>query len=387
MYNFDEVISRHKTNSVKWDSIKKKYNKENLLPMWVADMDFKIAPEIVEATVLRAKHATYGYTYPSESFYKSIIRWNKKRNNYEIKKEWINVSSGVVPLIKAAIHGFTEKNDKVLIQTPVYPPFHNSVVAFERQLIKNPLKFDGEKYIIDFIDFEEKIKSGVKLFILSNPHNPVGRVWTKEELNKIVEICYENNVKILSDEIHSDIIYKNYNHVILNSVSEKARNISIVCAAPSKTFNIAGLNTSYVIVENEVVRKQMWESMSSIGINSVNIFGLSAAEAAYNYGEQWLDEMLEYVEKNAEFVCDYIYEKLPKVKVYKPQSTYLMWLDFRQYEISQQDLMDKLINEANVVLNSGLDFGEEGVGFVRLNIGCPISMIKQCIDQIAKAFS
>lgn len=387
MYDFDKIIIRKGTNSVKWDMIVKKYNNDQLLPMWVADMDFEIAPVITEAIKKRAEHMTYGYTFPSDEFYESIINWNKKRNNYEIKKEWLTVSNGVVPSIKAAILGFTEKGDKILINTPVYPPFHHSVLDSKRELVTSPLVFDGEKYNIDFDDFESKIKEGVKLFVLSNPHNPIGRVWSKEELEKIVDICYENNVKILSDEIHSDIIYAGNKHVVINTVSEKAKNISIVCAAPSKTFNIAGLGTSFVIVENEVVRKQMWDTMSSMGINSVNLFGLTAGEAAYAHGEKWLDEMLEYIEENADFVCNYIHEKLPEVKVSKPQSTYLMWLDFRKYDMAQSELMNKLVNEAHVVLNSGADFGEEGNGFVRLNIGCPRSMIKQCLDQINEAFN
>lgn len=386
MYNFDNVIERRGTDCIKWDMIAKKYNDEELLPMWVADMDFEILPEISTAVEKRARHLTYGYTYPSDDFYESIIKWNEKRNNYEMKKEWMNVSIGVVPSIKAAILAFTDKEDKILITTPVYPPFHHSVIDLKRELVTSPLKFDGEKYNIDFEDFEKKIKTGVRLFVFSNPHNPAGRVWTREELEKITDICYENNVKILSDEIHSDIVFKGKSHVVINSVSEKARNISIVCAAPSKTFNIAGLSTSYVVVENEVVRKQMWEAMSSIGVNSVNLFGLTAGEAAYKHGEQWLEEMLAYVEENADFVLSYAAEKLPGVKTYKTDGTYLMWLDFSSYGLSQADLMNKLIKEAKVVLNSGTDFGQEGHGFVRLNIGCPRLMIKTCIDRIAEAF-
>lgn len=386
MYNFDKLIQRRGTNSYKWDKIFNKYKNDKLLPMWVADMDFEIAPEIAEAVKKRAEHLTYGYTYAPYSFFESIINWNKKRNNYEVKKEWMNFSIGVVPSIKAAIYGFTEKDDKVLIQTPVYPPFHHSVTSAKRELVTSSLIFDGEKFNIDFDDFENKIKSGIKLFILSNPHNPVGRVWTREELEKIADICYDNNVKIVSDEIHSDIIFKGSKHIVFNTVSEKAGKISIICAAPSKTFNIAGLSTSYVIVENEVIRKQMWDAMDSTGISAVNLFGLTAAEAAYTHGEKWLDEMLEYVEGNADFACKYIAERLPKIKAYKAQSTYLMWLDFRQYGLTQSELTDKLVNEARVVLNSGADFGEEGTGFMRLNIGCPRSMIKECLDRIYEAF-
>jgi len=387
MYDFDKLIIRQGTNSLKWDMIAEKYKDDHLLPMWVADMDFEIAPEIAAAVKKRAEHMTYGYTYPSDSFYESIINWNKKRNNYEIKREWLNVSIGVVPSMKAAILGFTETGDKILINTPVYPPFHHAITAAKRELVTSPLIFDGEKYNIDFNDFENKIKTGVKLYLLSNPHNPVGRVWTKEELKRIVDICYENNVKIFSDEIHSDIVFAQSKHVVINTVSEKAKNISIVCAAPSKTFNIAGLSTSYVIVENEVVRKQMWDALSGMGINSVNLFGLTACEAAYVYGEKWLDEMLEYIDGNVDFVCNYIHENVPLIKAHKPQSTYLMWLDFRKYNMTQTDLMDKLISKAHVVLNDGADFGEDGEGFVRLNIGCPRSMIKQCLEQIAEAFN
>lgn len=387
MYNFDEIIDRRGTNSLKWDSITKKYNQDNLLPMWVADMDFKIAPEITDAVIERAKHMTYGYTFPGEEYHESIIKWNKKRHGFDIKKQWIAVSPGVIPAIRAAIYGFSDANDKILILTPVYTPFHNSVKEAKRELITSSLVFDGEKYNINFDDFEEKIKSGVKLFIMSNPHNPIGRVWTKEELIKIGDICFKYNVKVLSDEIHSDIIYKNKKHYIFNSVSENASNISILCQAPSKTFNIAGLCTSHVIVENEEVRKQMWMAMSSIGIELVNIFGIVSCQAAYTYGEQWVEEMVEYVEDNADFVCEYMKEKLPLVKTFKPESTYLMWLDFRAYNLKQEELMKKLVNESRVVLNSGLDYGADGIGFARLNIGCPRSMIKECIDRIANVFN
>lgn len=386
MYDFDKIVKRTGTNCFKWDRITSIYNKNDLLPMWIADMDFEMEPKIAQAVKDRASHLIYGYTYASDNFYDNIIKWNKKRNGYAINKEWINVSIGVVPSIKAAIFGFTDIDDKVMIQTPVYPPFYHSVTKAKRKLIKNPLIFDGEKYNIDFNDFEKKIKTGVKLFILSNPHNPIGRVWTAEELNKMVNICYENNVKILSDEIHSDIIFKGYKHTVINSVSHKAKNISIVCQSPSKTFNIAGLSSSFVIVENEVVRKQMWDSMDSVGIDSVNLLGLTAFEAAYTHGEKWLEEMLEYVEGNADFTVDYIRDKLPQIKIFKPQATYLMWLDFRNYKLNQQELMNKLINGAKVVLNNGADFGEDGKGFVRLNIGCPREMVKECLDRIYSEF-
>ncbi len=386
MYNFDKVIKRTGTDSYKWDMIAKKYKRDDLLPMWIADMDFEIAPEITQAVKKRADHMTYGYTYPSESFFDSIIKWNEKRYSYHVEREWLNVSIGVVPSIKAAIYGFTRKGEKILIQTPVYPPFHQSVIQAERELVTNPLTFDGEKYNIDFEDFENKIKTGVKLFILSNPHNPLGRVWTKDELSKMADICYEHNVKILSDEIHSDIVFKGYKHRVMNSVSNNAKNISIVCQAPSKTFNIPGLSTSFVIVENEVLRKRMWDSMAAIGINSVNLFGIVAGEAAYTHGEKWLDEMLLYVEENADYVIDYINEKLPKIKTYKLQATYLMWLDFRNYGLSHNDLINKLIQEAGVVFNSGTDFGEAGNGFFRLNIGCPRELIKECLDRIYEVF-
>ncbi|NLJ58910.1 MAG: pyridoxal phosphate-dependent aminotransferase [Tissierellia bacterium] len=386
MYDFDKVIKRVGTNSYKWDMVAREYDRDDLLPMWIADMDFEIAPEIIQAVKKRADHKTYGYTYPSDNFYDSIIKWNEKRNSYHVKREWMNVSTGVVPSIKAAIYGFTEKEDKILIQTPVYPPFHRSITQAKREIVTSPLIFDGNNYTIDFQDFENKIKSGVKLFILCNPHNPIGRVWTKEELSKMTDLCYENNVKILSDEIHSDIILKGYKHTVINTVSEKAKNISLVCQSPSKTFNIAGLSTSFIIVENEVLRKQMWDSAAALGIDSVNLFGLTAVEAAYTYGEKWLDEMLLYIEANGEFVVNYIKEKLPKIKTYKPQATYLMWLDFRACNLSQGDLMNKLINGARVVLNSGTDFGEEGQGFVRLNIGCSKAMLKECLDRIYHEF-
>lgn len=372
---------------MKWDCNKRYFGVDDILPLWVADMDFEVCPEIVKAIQQRANHFTFGYTKPGEQYYKSFINWNKKRNNYDIKKEWILNVSGVIPAFKAAIYAFTEIGDKVLIQTPVYPPFHKSVNVSGRKLVKNSLQFDGEKYQIDFDDFEKKIKDGVKLFVLCSPHNPIGRVWTKDELAKIVDICYLNNVIIASDEIHSDLVFEGYKHIPTAMSSENAKNITITCMAPSKTFNIAGLKSAAIVVENDELRDKIDKALKVFGQEGVNIFGYTAFEAAYTYGERWLEELLVYLQNNIIFVNDYIKTYIPKIKTFKPEGTYLMWLDFSEYGLTQNELVNKLVKEAKVGLNNGLTFGDEGIGFMRLNIGTPKSILEEGLYKIRKVFS
>lgn len=372
---------------MKWDYNNKYFGEDDILPLWVADMDFEVCPDIVKAIQQRANHLTFGYTKPGEQYYKSFIDWNRKRNNYYIEKDWISNVPGVIPALKAIIYACTEIGDKVLIQTPVYPPFHKSVNASERILVKNSLQFDGVKYQIDFDDFEKKIKDGVKLFVLCSPHNPIGRVWTKEELAKMVDICYQNNVIIASDEIHSDLIFEGYKHIPTAISCENAKNITITCMAPSKTFNIAGLKAAAIVVENNELRKKTDKAINVFGHEGVNIFGYTAFEASYTHGERWLEELLVYLQNNIIFVNDYIKTYMPKINTFKPEGTYLMWLDFSEYGLTQNELVNKLVKEAKVGLNNGITFGDEGIGFMRLNIGTPKSILEEGLYKIRKVFS
>ncbi|MTI68854.1 MAG: pyridoxal phosphate-dependent aminotransferase [Firmicutes bacterium] len=383
-YNFDKVIDREGSDCIKWDHVDLYFGKKDLLPMWVADMDFEVPKEINEAIKKRTEHGVYGYTKRPDSFYYSLINWTNKRHNWDIKKEWIIYTPGVVPAINIAINAYTKPGDKVIIQSPVYFPFSESVKNNGRQLIDNELKLENGRYVMDFEDLEKKIDSRVKLLILCSPHNPIGRVWNEEELKKLGEICLKNDILIVSDEIHSDIIYKGSKHIPISNISNKLANNTITCLAPSKTFNIAGLSASSIIIPNEKLRIEFNKEIDNLHIGMANIFGMVALEAAYNYGEKWLEELLEYLEGNVKFVMDFI-DDIPNVNVIRPEGTYLMWIDFNGLELNDEKLKDLIINKAKVALNDGEDFGPGGKGFKRMNIACPRSILKEGLERIAKA--
>lgn len=381
-YNFDEIIDRKNTNSIKWNNA---YKNRDILPMWIADMDFKVADEIVDAFKNRIEHSIFGYDIRPDSYYESIINWVKKRHNWDIKKEWILFSPGIVPGLNIAALTFVEPNEKIIIQPPIYPPFFGVVKNNKRNSLENPLKFNGEKYIIDFKDLERKIDKDTKMLLLCSPHNPVGRVWERWELEKLGDICLKNDILIVSDEIHSDIIYEGYKHTPIASISEELLMNTITLMAPSKTFNIAGLYTSFVIIPNEKLREKYENSINNLGIGSTNTFGIEGLKAAYNFGEEWLDQVLKYIEDNADFAIDYIEKNIPKVKVAKPEGTFLLWLDFTQLGLNQDELMKLMLDEGKVWLNDGSTFGKEGEGFLRLNIGCPRSILEEGLKRVKEA--
>ena len=384
-FKFDEVIDRSNNFSAKWSEMDKKYGTNELLPMWVADMDFKTAPCIIDALNSRLEQEIYGYTTRSDSYNKSIVNWILKRYNWNIKSEWLIYSPGVIPTISLIIQEMTNKNDKVMIQEPVYSPFNNVVKDNERELVISPLKkLEDGSYVMDYEDIESKIKD-VKLFILCNPHNPVGRVWTKEELKKLGDICIKHDVKVISDEIHSDIIFKGYNHTPFASISEEFAQNSITCMAPTKTFNIAGLQMSYVILPNTDDYKALDFAFARIDIRRNNAFSLVATEAAYNHGEDWLEELLEYLEGNIDFAINYIKENIPSLKVKKPEGTYLLWVDFSELGLDNDELNKLLVEKGKVALNNGSSFGVGGHNYQRINLACPRSMVKEALERIKKA--
>ena len=387
-YNFDSETDRTGTYSYKWDGAYRYFGTNDVIPLWIADMDFKAPPEVVEALEKRASHGIYGYTKEESEHKEPFINWAKKRYGYEVKEEWIINTPGVVPAICAAIQCLTEKNDGVLIQPPVYPPFFGSVENNDRKLVLNPLIVENGKYEIDFEDFENKIKTeNVKLFLLCNPQNPVGRVWSSEDLDRMLKICAENDVMVFSDEIHGDIIYKGNDFKSVLTLGEKYHDRLIVATAPSKTFNIAGLYYSNIIIPDEDLRKKISFVFTQLNVSAENVFSIEAGRAVYEYGEQWVDELVKYLEANAEYVVDFFNEKLPKVKAYKPESTYLMWVDFSELFDKQEKLIDFLINEAKVGLNDGTTFSEDYVGFARLNIASPRSIIKEGLERLEKALN
>lgn len=384
-YNFDEVIDRSMTNSVKWNFNKKFFGYEDVLPMWVADMDFKSPPEVINAIIKRAEHGIFGYSDRMESYYDSVISWMEKRHNWNIEKEWLCTCPGVVPAINFIIKAFTEQDDKVIVQSPVYYPFYNAIKNNGCEIVKNPLKPVDDTYEMDFDDLEKKIDSRVKLLILSNPHNPVGKVWSKETLTKLGDICRKNNIIIISDEIHADLVYRKFTHIPFASISKEFEQNSITCTAPSKTFNLAGLHASNIIIPNENIRKKYLRELKSCSIHTINLFGIVACEAAYRYGEEWLEQLIDYLEENKLFLEKYVKERIPSLKVIKAEGTYLIWIDCRKLGLSPLELKDFMLAKAKIAFDEGYIFGSEGEGFERINIACPLSVLKEALERIEKA--
>lgn len=380
-YDFDKVIERRNTNCEKWDAMG-----EDVLPMWVADMDFEVLPEILEAVKKRAGHAVYGYTRFSDKYYDAVISWVKRRHNWNIKKEWIVYSPGIVTGLNLIVKALNQVGDKIIIQTPVYYPFFRAIENNGFRVLRNPLKFENGKYKMDFEDLEKKLKDKrVKTLILCSPHNPVGRVWTKEELKKLGDLCLENGVTVVSDEIHSDIIYKENEHTTFGAISKDFENNSIVCISASKTFNLAGLRTSSLIIPNKELRRKVINVIESIGNAEPNAFSECASVAAYNNGEQWLSELMDYLKENLNFMKKYISENMPYVKVIEPEGTYLAWLDFSALKMDPRELHEFILKKAKVWLDEGYIFGDEGNGFERINLACPRSILKEGLERINKA--
>ena len=383
--NFDFFIDRKNTDCVKWDALNEVFGREDILPLWIADMDFKSSPEIINEIVKRAEHGVFGYPKGGKETFLSFLEWNKKRNGLSIDGDWIITCPGIVTAFSIAIQAFTKEGENVLIQTPVYPPFHSAVRSNNRVMVENELVEKDGYYTIDFQDFEQKIvENNVRLFILCSPHNPIGRVWRKEELEKMADICLKHDVKIFSDEIHSDLILSGNRFISMLSF-ERFKSITIGAMAPSKTFNIAGLYASVVIIPNEALRAEYKKTGEKSAIGGLNIFGYTALEASYKHGEKWLKEALEYIEDNADYMDSFIKNNMPEIKYRKPEGTYLGWLDFRNIFTLQKDLDDFLVNKAKVGLNSGIAFGKTGEGFVRINFGCQRSILAEALNRIENA--
>lgn len=381
-FNFDKIIDRTNNFSAKWSEMNKNFGTNNLLPMWVADMDFLTAPCVMEALKDRLEQGIFGYTTRPSSYNESIVNWLDNRFSWKINQEWLMFSPAVITSISLLIQNLTQKNDKIMIQEPVYSPFHSIVESNERNLVISPLvKLDDGSYVMDYEDIEAKIKD-VKVFILCNPHNPVGRVWTREELTRLGEICLKHNVLIISDEIHSDIILKNHKHTPFASISKEFRENTITCMAPTKTFNLAGLQSSFLVISNPYYYEVMDKAFSILDIKRNNAFSLVATESAYNYGEDWLYELIKYIEDNVDFAIDYIKNHMPQLKVKKPEGTYLLWVDFSNLNVDKKDLKNALINKGRIALSDGSSFGIGGDGYYRINLACPRSMVLEGLKRI-----
>nr|WP_311457320.1 MalY/PatB family protein [uncultured Capnocytophaga sp.] len=385
-YNFDEVIDRRGSDSLKLEALLPRWGREDLIPMWVADMDFRTPPFIIDSVKKRIECEIFGYTEKPNTWYQSIINWQKKRHQLAITKEMISFIPGVVPAIVMAIEAFTKVGEQVLIQPPVYYPFAAAIRNTGRKVITNPLLLGNLQYYIDFDDFEKKVKT-CKLFIFCNPHNPGGRVWSKEELEKLAAICLKYQVLMISDEIHADLTLPSYKHISLASLSEEIAMNTVTFSSASKTFNMAGLASAYAIIPNPQVRQKFLDKTVGYMLTDGNIFAFQTTVAAYEQGEEWLNQLLAYVQGNIDFLTQYIDQYLPKVKYLVPQASYLVFLDFRALGLSQKELVSFCTNKAHLALVDGSVFGEEGKGFMRINLASPRSIIEKALEQLKEAFS
>ena len=386
MYEFDKIINRDGTTALKYEALEEKFGRKDLLSFWVADMDFKAPDFLINEIKNRAEHGIFGYTGLDENYYESIIKWIKNKHQWKVEEEWIEYMPGVVPALSVIIKGFTEPEDKIIIQRPVYYPFSKVIRGNDREIVNNPLINIDDEYFMDFKDLEEKVKdSRVKLLIMSNPHNPVGRVWNEEELEKLGRICEENEVLVISDEIHADLIYGNNKHVPFAKISDKLKMNSITCMAPSKTFNIAGLHSSYCIIPNKIIRDKFIKEKEVLSLNMPNVFSKVATEAVYKKGEIWLEELLSYLEENMDLVKEFLEKNIHGISTKKLEGTYLMWINCKKLNLDDDKLDDLFINKANIALDSGHWFGEEGSGYMRLNIACPRENLEKAMKNLKRA--
>lgn len=387
-YDFDSVIDRRNTSSLKYDFCRERKGREDLLPLWVADMDFSLPSEVLNDITERVNHGIFGYTDPKDDYFEVIQNWYENQYNVPIQKDWILVLPGVVFALALAIRAYTKEGEAVLIQQPVYYPFSECIVDNNRKLINNQLHYESGKYTIDFEDFEKKIVDNkVKLFLLCNPHNPVGRVWTKQELLRMGQICIKHGVIVVADEIHADFVYGNKKHVVFASLSEEIKDNCVICSSPSKTFNIAGLQLSNIVIPNQKLYRLLQQEMAKAGYSQINTIGLVATQSVYTKGYEWYVQLKDYLWNNYIFAKKFIEENIPGIHVIEPEGTYLLWLDCSELGLSEEELEDLIINKAKLWLDSGAIFGEETGLFQRINYACPRSILEQALLELKNAIN
>jgi cystathionine beta-lyase len=387
-YSFDKIIDRRGSNDLKHSVLQERYGRDDLLPLWVADMDFETPPFITEALRQRLDHSLFGYTVVPEELWSTIIQWVRDHHQWEVRREWLTYIPGIVKGIGMAVNVFSQEGDKVIIQPPVYHPFRLTPQGNKREVVYNPLKQLSDGYYeMDFDQLEQVTDEHCKLLILSNPHNPAGICWKQETLQRLAHFCHEHHILVLSDEIHSDMALFGHRHVPFATVSEEAAQCSITFGAPSKTFNIAGIVSSYAIVPNDSIRRRFYTWLEANEFNDPPLFSPIATIAAYQQGETWLKEMLDYVEGNIRFLEDFFQQHLPKIKPLRPQASFLVWLDCRGLGFTHEQLIDLFVNKAHLALNDGEMFGAGGEGFMRMNVGTPRSVLLQALLQLKEATS
>ena len=386
-WNFDETFEREGTDCIKYDLRKETFGTPDVIPMWVADMDFKTPDFIVTALQKRLSNNIYGYSFRPSKYYNSIIDWLAVRHNWPIQKEWICFSPGIVPALNICTLAFTRPGDTIIVQPPVYFPFFSAVESHGRNLVYNQLKESDGKWSMDFDSLTASIDDSTKMIIISNPHNPVGRVWTPEELMRLADICLSNNIIILSDEIHCDLVLPGFRHTPVANISGKISDITVTCIAPSKTFNLAGLSTSSVIISNPVLRQYFRKRIENLHMGNGNIFGTVASIAAYSEGHDWLDALLEYIENNVDYVENYCKQMIPEIIPVTPEATYMIWLDCRKLGLQGKDLQNFFVKNAGVGMNEGSTFGPGGEGFMRMNLATTHRNVEKAMEQIEKAIT
>ena len=387
IYNFDELIDRHHTDCLKHDFYNERNKPKDAIPLWVADMDFRAPKEVIDALTTYTTQGIFGYSDIREDYFEAVHNWFFKRFGWDTRREWLITTPGVVFALNLAVRAFTKEGDAVLIQRPVYPAFTRVIEDNKRVLISNSLINKNGTYSIDFDDLEEKIrKYSIHLMLLCSPHNPGGRVWTVEELTRLGELCIKYDVILVTDEIHADLTLPGHKHTVMASIRKDFSDRIITCTAPSKTFNLAGLQTSNISIENEQIRNRFKQEMNTTCYHELNCLGILATKTAYTYGEEWLEQLLVYLKGNIDYIKDFLNTYLPKVKVMEPQGSYLLWLDFNAYGLSNDELDERMLHKAKLWLNPGIMFGKEGSGFERLNVASPRSVIEQAMHQLYEAF-
>ena len=384
--DFDAVIDRKNTNSLKYDFAAERGKPENILPLWVADMDFRISSYIQEALVRQAEHGIYGYSDTKKEYFDAVSSWMERHHGWKVEEAWLVKTPGIVFALAMAVKAFTEKGDAVLISRPVYYPFHEVIQENDRRIVDSTLVLEEDGiYHMDFDDFEEKIiREKVKLFFLCNPHNPVGKAWTREELVTLGDICRKHQVIVVSDEIHGDFVFRGNHHVFAN-LKEEFQEFSIVCTSPSKTFNIAGLQVSNIFIPNNELRKKFKKEIAAAGYSQLNAAGLAACQAAYEKGEEWYNAMISYVKENIAYAKSYIDNNIPRIKMIWPEGTYLIWVDFRGLSLSDRELENLIVNKAGLWLDSGAIFGPSGTGFQRINVACARETLQKALERLKEA--
>ena len=385
MYDFNKITDRHGTNAIKYDLAVARGKPADVVSLWVADMDFPTAPAILEALHEKVNHGIFGYSVPGEDFYETVKNWQKTEHDFEIARHWVVTTPGVVFAIACAIKAFTREGEAVIIQTPVYYPFKNMILANNRKLVTSSLFEKDGKWQIDFDDFEKKIvENDVKLFILCSPHNPVGRVWSREELTRLSEICLKHNVIVFADEIHNDFVFEPNKHIVFSTISKEAAWNSVISTSASKTFNLAGLQFSVNFIQNPVLKKKFHDERDKTGYDEPSLMGFVATQAAYEHGKDWLTALKKHLVENLDFVRNFVKENLPKVRLIEPEGTYLLWLDFSAYGYSDSELDNLIVNKAKVWLDRGTMFGCEGEGYQRINIATPRPILEEALKRIEK---